>query len=70
MPDLRFGRLLVTSHRPLPAIEARDERLPEHGICLVMGHPSLAGAMKSYLGVGWQVGALYDVSVAEMLLSC
>ena len=59
-------RLLVTSHRPLSASGQRDNRLAEQGVCLVMGHPSLAGDLGAYLGTGWRVGAIYDVSPEDL----
>lgn len=61
-------RLLVTSHRPLPLSVSGVRPLADTGVCLVMGHPSLATAMTTYLGPGWQVGAVYDVTAADLCL--
>lgn len=60
------ARLLVTSHRPLPDLGDRDPSLALAGVCLVMGHPSLAADLAGYLGAGWQVGAVYDLSAADL----
>lgn len=62
----RFSRLLVTAHRPLLDPGQRDERLADRGVCLVMGHPSLADDLQRYLGPGWTVGAVYDVSATDL----
>ena len=59
-------RLLVTSHRPLSDLGRRDERLARAGVCLVMGHPSLAADLIGYLGAGWRVGATFDLSPADL----
>jgi len=59
-------RLLVTSHRPLPDLGGRDRGLARAGICLVMGHPSMAVDLAGYLGSGWQVRAVYDLSAADL----
>jgi hypothetical protein len=61
-----FSRLLVTAHRPLLDPGQRDERLADRGVCLVMGHPSLADDLQRYLGPGWTVGAVYDVSATDL----
>ncbi len=65
----RLERLLVTSHRPLELSGDRDVRLAKKGVCLVMGHPSLARTLSRYLGTGWRVGAVYDVSAADLFSS-
>lgn len=62
-------RLLVTSHRPLDLPGTRDERIAEQGVCLAMGHPSLAEALSRYLGAGWRVGAVYDVAPNDLFCS-
>jgi Glycosyl hydrolase family 3 N terminal domain len=66
-------RLLVTSHRPLTddfvgrtdLAEQLAARVGESGRCLVMGHPSLAGDVGSWLGSGWTISALYDTTVED-----
>ena len=60
------SRLLVTSHRPLPDLGSRDLRLASEGVCLAMGHPSLKASLAGYLGPGWQVGAVFDVSPGDL----
>ncbi len=62
------NHLLVTSHRPLPsewteALPGRwlDSGRTGHGRCLVMGHPSLAEDLPTWLGKRWYVSALSEL---------
>lgn len=63
-------RLLVTSHRPLVQPDAQWEEirgsLAPEGVCVVLGHPSLKPRLEADLGPGWQVGALFDVTVEDL----
>ncbi len=61
--------LLVTNHRPMPENwtgsvwgNSLQTRLAQSGQCLVMGHPSLGNDLAMFLGVGWRVTSLFDVS--------
>ncbi|MBU8870790.1 MAG: hypothetical protein KOO60_08000 [Gemmatimonadales bacterium] len=66
----RIDRLLITSHRPLiPDYGYRPELpdlvcrcLTEQGVCLVMGHPSLAQDVGSWLPDRWSISALFDIT--------
>jgi hypothetical protein len=62
LPD----RLLVTSHRPLPAGALAGLRGPARGVALAMGHPSLTADLTAWLGVGWRIGQLYDCDAADL----
>lgn len=58
-------RLLVTSHRPVPASWLHSAGTPnpwaKAGLCLVLGHPSLAPDLKLRLGPEWVVSSWYEV---------
>ena len=55
-------RLLITSHRPLPAgFSALLPPLAGGGQCLVAGHPALAAEMGGFLSEDWSVTACHDV---------
>lgn len=60
------ARLLVTSHRPLPAAALRGRAAAAQGIAVAMGHPSLAGDLSEWLGTGWRVGQVYDCDVSDL----
>lgn len=60
------ARLLVTSHRPLPAGALAGRRVPPRGVALAMGHPSLTADLTVWLGAGWRVGQLYDCDAADL----
>jgi hypothetical protein len=62
-----WQRLLVTSHRPLPDATDFAVNLASRGVCLVMGHPSLAADVAARLGSGWQVGALFDIAPDDLI---
>jgi len=60
------ARLLVTSHRPLPAEALAGLTAARRGFAVAMGHPSLAADLRSFLGEGWQVGQVYDCDAADL----
>ena len=62
-----WGRLLVSSHRPLPEIEDLAVDLAPRGVCLALGHPSLKTDLEGRLGMGWKVEALYDIAPEDLL---
>jgi len=70
-PEMGYGRLLVTSHRPLPAGVLENgsiqESLPAQGSVLVAGHPSLATDLASWLPPGWVVTSCYDINWDKLL---
>ena len=61
------NRLVVSSHRPLPAMEDLLDGLAAHGICLALGHPSLKTDLEGMLGMGWKVQALYDIAPEDLI---
>lgn len=61
------NRLMVSSHRPLPAVEDLLDGLAAHGICLALGHPSLKTDLEGMLGMGWKVEALYDIAPEDLI---
>ncbi len=67
-PDGPFAQLLITSHVPLAGADlaaARDRlagRLADAGVCLVLGHPSLAADAAPLLPPGWRTLAAFDLS--------
>lgn len=60
------GRLLVTSHRPLPEAALRGRMAAAEGMAVAMGHPSLAGDLSDWLGKGWRVGQVFDCDVSDL----
>lgn len=61
--------LLVASHRPLPTdwfagpwFRSVQPRLGPNGVCLVMGHPSLARDVQAQLPAEWSISACHDVN--------
>ncbi len=59
-------RLMVSSHRPLPATTSWPENLAPAGVCLALGHPSLQADLEGHLGGKWLVRALYDITPDDL----
>ena len=59
-------RLLVTSHRPLAPGRLAGLPAAPAGVALAMGHPSLSGDLRRFLGTGWRVGQVFDSDVADL----
>ncbi len=66
-PGEPFAAVLVTSHRPLTMEQAGllEPLMAALGTALVCGHPSLEASLRRLLGPGWQVDALFDLSLAN-----
>ncbi len=67
--------LLLTSHRPLPLNwekqawgQSIKNCMADSGLCLVMGHPSLALELEAFLGAKWDVEMMYDVCIEDLRL--
>jgi Glycosyl hydrolase family 3 N terminal domain len=65
--------LLVTNHRPMAKkwatsfwAQSLKKRLGKSGRCLLMGHPSLEKEFEEFLGTGWFLSSLYDVSCDDL----
>jgi hypothetical protein len=67
-PGPPFGRLLVTSHRPLSLGQAQllEPLAAALGTALAAGHPSLVVDLARLLGPGWRIDALDDCSPADL----
>ncbi len=67
-PGRTYGALVVSTHRPLTTAAAAllEPLSAALGQALVLGHPSLSGDVTRLLGPGWTVGALRDVSAADL----
>ena len=68
--------LVVTSHRPLDSMLSGGRKdvvrilkaaaLSDRGICLTIGHPSLAREVRGLLPPGWRIGSLYESSMEQL----
>jgi len=67
-PGRPFAALLVTSHRPLAAGQARllEPLVAAVGEALVAGHPSLAEDVAHLVGPGWRIAALRDAAGPDL----
>jgi hypothetical protein len=69
-PGGPWRALLVTSHQSLanwpPLAELRRIRLEREGLCLVMGHPSLADCLGAHLPPEWQIIRIFDILPADL----
>lgn len=64
--DRPCTRLLVSSHRPVVGLGEALENLAPHGVCLVLGHPSLENDLRDLLGDSWRIEALFDIAPEDL----
>ncbi len=63
--EIRYGQLLVASHAPLTDEDVSDlaPLLEPAGLCVALGHPSLATTLTARLPTAWKLVAGHDLTV-------